>query len=191
MLRSRFVYNKIMQSSSSAPHDFNSCAAHDSATVAYLLAKRRTAGGFDWTFADVKAAQGLVARGIQLPFGAFINADAPLPPRSVFNMATEDYVKRTILETFGVLSQVKIVRHDKFGNLQWLMTGVCPLHRHHHESQHWYISDTKNADTIVGCFFLLPNGKQPRAFVPHIPLIARGDSRDHYPVPHDAPPPLE
>jgi len=183
MLRSRFVYNKIMQSSSSAsqaPHDFNSAADHDSATVAYLLAKRRTAGGYNWSYADVKAAQALISRGIQLPFAGFLHPDVPLPPRSAFNMASEDYVKRCILEMFGVLCQIKHVTYDKRNKIMWLMSGVCPFHRHVHDSQHWAIVDG-NEETQILCFFPLESGRLPRAIVPHLPLVAPGDG-PNYPV---------
>lgn len=161
--------------------DFNVAADHDAGTVAYLLAKRRTAGGYNWNYADVRCAKGLIEKGIQLPFAAFLPPSVPITQRSVFNMACEDYVKRTILETFGVLCQVKIVQKHK-GKIQWLMTGVCPFHRHVHDSQHWYILEGKE-ETAVGCFFVNPdNPHHPKAWIPSLPLVAPGDNPVHYPV---------
>jgi hypothetical protein len=176
-------------------NDINTAATHDAGTVAYLLGKRRTAGGYNWNFADVKAAQGIVSRGIQLPFGAFLPSTVPLTERSAFNMASEDYVKRSILEEFGVLCQVKIVTKDAKGHLMWLMTGVCPFHRHVHDSQHWFIIDFNQHETHIGCFFPInetENDKRthyPRAVIPHLPLVAPGDGAD-YPV-TTRPPPLD
>lgn len=173
--------------------DFNVASQHDAGTVAYLLAKRRAAGGFNWNYADVKAAQGIVARGIQLPFGAFLPSTVPIAPRSVFNMASEDYVKRTILEEFGVLCQVKIVTKDKKQRLMWLMSGVCPFHRHVHDNQHWFILDFSPSETHVGCFFAINETEQdvrthyPRAVLPHFPLVAPGDG-PNYPVTTRLPP---
>lgn len=182
MQRARQVYN-----------DINSAADHDSATVAYLLSKRRTTGGYNWTFADVRAAQGIHQRGVQLPFGAFLPSTTPITCRSVFNMACEDAVKSIILEQFGVLCQVKIVTKDKKQRLMWLMTGVCPFHRHVHDSQHWFILAFSPDETHVGCFFPVNEGENdlkthyPRAVMAAMPLCAPGDGCN-YPVSARVPP---
>lgn len=189
MHRSRFVYNNIIMQKKNT--DFNVCADHDSATVAYLLGKRRTAGGYNWTFADVKAAQAIVARGVQLPFGAFLPSTVPITPRSTYNLASEDYVKTAILETFGVLCQLKIVGKNKAGRVQWMMFGVCPFHRHVHDQQHWAITDFSQNETHVHCFFPVSTEQDitkqyPRARIPHLPLVAPGDG--DYPVAVTVPP---
>jgi len=169
-----------MQRARQVQHDINTAADHDSATVAYLLAKRRAEGGYNWNYADVKAAQGIVARGVQLPFGAFLPSTVPISPRSAFNLASEDYVKTCILEIFGVLCQLKIVSKDRKGRIQWLMSGVCPFHRHVHDNQHWAITDFSVDETHVHCFFTI-SGEQdvskqfPRARIAHLPLVAKGD----------------
>lgn len=205
MHRAYIVYNKIMnadtpqtQSSSSSSGifkipdgDFNTAAGADSATVAYLLAKRRTAGGYFWSYSDVKMAKAISERGVQLPFAKFLPGNTPLAPRSAFNMAGEDYVKRAILETFGVLCQVKQVCKSKKGNLMWLMTGVCPFHRHVHDSQHWAI-EQRNEDTCVICFFKNPGTdyspeRCPIAYIPLLPLCVPGDG-PNYPVATRIPP---
>lgn len=191
MHRSRFVYNKIIMQKKNT--DFNVAADHDSATVAYLLAKRRTQGGYNWTYADVKAAQGIVARGIQLPFGAFLPPTTPIAPRSAFNLASEDYVKHVILEEFGVLCQIKIVTKDKKSKLMWLMGGVCPFHRHSHDNQHWAITNWSDSETHVHCFFPINESEQdlkthyPRAILAHLPLVCPGDGPS-YPVAVRTPP---
>lgn len=172
--------------------NFNVAAEHDSATVAYLLGKRRTQGGYNWNYADVKSAKAISEAGIQLPFAKFIPGDAPVAPRSAHNMASEDYVKRAILEIFGVLCQVKHVTYDKKGRLSWLMTGVCPFHRHVHDSQHWAIIDTSSEETTVICFFQNPGSdysppRCPIARLHHLPLIAPGDG-PNYPVSARLPP---
>lgn len=161
------------------PTDIQTAVSHDAGQVAYLLAKKRPQGGYNFTYADLRVVKGLIARGVQMPF-VWLAPDVDLPPRSVFNMACEDYVKRTIVEEFGVLSQVKIVNKTSKNNIQWLMSGVCPFHRIVHDHQNWGIIQGAEESCII-CYRGREDGKPIRAFLYKLPLVCYGDGSS-YPV---------
>jgi hypothetical protein len=118
----------------------------------YLLKFKEPGGGFSWSAAELSSARALIKlypeyRG---EF-AWLPWTLDVTPDSKFSHLAEQYVKRVILEEFGVLCQIKSMAKDKMGNDQWIMTGVCPFHRRVHRSQNWYINQKKDA-SIIGCF---------------------------------------
>lgn len=118
----------------------------------FLLSLKEPQGGFAWCAMETRVAKKIIKVYPELkePFG-WLHWSLNVSPRSKYNHLAEDYVKRVILEEFGVLCQLQTITKDRFGNDMWLMSGVCPFHRRVHRQQHWCIHQKKD-DTIVECF---------------------------------------
>jgi hypothetical protein len=118
----------------------------------YIMKYKEPGGGFSWSAAEVCTARKIIKLYPEhKETFAWLHWTLDVTPDSKFAHLAEKYVKRVILEEFGVLSQVVSIGKDKVGNDQWVMTGVCPFHRRVHRSQHWYINQKKDC-TIIGCF---------------------------------------
>jgi len=99
-------------------------------------------GGFEWTGYDLQDAIEIAKSSA--PFAAemaYIAPTAPITPRSRYNFPSEDYVKRTILEELGVLTQINGTQKSKHGQIAWIMKGVCPFHRRVHTHQNWVLCE--------------------------------------------------
>lgn len=99
-------------------------------------------GGFEWTGYDLRDALE-IAKSDQAFASkmAYMAPDAPITPRSRYNIAGEDYVKRTICEELGVLAQIGGISTSKHGQKAYIMKGVCPFHRRVHAHQNWVLCE--------------------------------------------------
>ena len=173
--------------------DFVKSTVYSESQEKALLGRKEVQGGFDFVYSDICAIRELILKDETLmeKFN-WLNGNRfpaiPITDRSPWNMASEDYVKRFMLESFGVLCQVNGVSTDKWGNVFWVMKGVCPFHRRHHRNQHWIINEGKpDGESIVQCFHCSKRFTKvaftPKAYVAKLNLfIAVGDGVA-YPVP--------
>jgi len=136
-------------------------------------------GGFEWTGYDLADAIEVAKMDPEFAFHmAFIGDTAPITPRSRYNMSSEDYIKRTILEELGVLAQINSVSKSKFGQVAWLMKGVCPFHRRVHSHQNWMVCEgRKGQPAFARCMKPLKRFTQ----TVHYPTKTIGDLELDYP----------
>lgn len=108
----------------------------------YSFADNHPNGGFEWTGYDLADALEIAKSDASFASSmAYMAPNTPIAPRSRYNFACEDYVKRTIAEELGVLAQVNGTSRSKFGQIAWLMKGVCPFHRRVHTHQNWMVCE--------------------------------------------------
>lgn len=158
-----------------------------------LATRKESQGGFDFVASDIQVIRGLILKEKKvMEIFNWLDGNRfpqiPITERSSFNMAGEDYVKRYMLESWGVLCQVALVGQDKYQFIYWTMKGICPFHRRLHRNQHWIINEGKpNGDSVIQCFH--PSKRfikaciYPKAFVPKLPLHVPAGDGASYPVP--------
>jgi hypothetical protein len=118
----------------------------------YIMQFKAPGGGFSWSAAELSIAKKTMKLYPELKAEfCWLDWTLDVTVDSKFSELAEGYVKRVMLEEFGVLCQLKTIMKDKMGNTQWVMTGVCPFHRRVHRQQNWYICQKKDV-SIVGCF---------------------------------------
>jgi len=99
-------------------------------------------GGFEWTGYDLSDAIEIAKSDASFAASmAWMAPDTPITPRSRYNFACEDYVKRVVVEELGVLAQISGTSKSKYGQLAYTMKGVCPFHRRVHSHQHWVLCE--------------------------------------------------
>lgn len=163
-------------------YEFNKASVYDAEQLAYLMTKKRPQGGWNFSYADLKIWKDLIGKGIEAPFVWLDPDSTAITPPSVFNMACENYVKRCIMEYFGIYCQVKLVNKTSHNEIQWIMAGVCPFHRIVHDHQNWAIINGRE-ESVVICYRGDERGKPIRAFIHELPLYSpAGDNPKHYPV---------
>ena len=97
-------------------------------------------GGYEWTGYNLRDALEIAKSDAAFAAKmAYMAPDTPITPRSRYNIAGEDYVKRVICEELGVLAQIGGITKSKHGQTAYIMKGVCPFHRRVHTHQNWVL----------------------------------------------------
>lgn len=136
-----------------------------------LIRKNDVRGGFE--FVDVQELIYMRTLAMHPRYRSHFDWCAPdsdVLPRSHVNHPAEDYVKRYLIEQWGVRAQLALILKDKYENPQWIMTGVCPFHRRSHSSQNWAIQINMKMETQITCFHVRTGRKQMFFAAPGLPI---------------------
>jgi len=76
----------------------------------------------------------------------------PLLSPSMLSLEGENYVMAYLRDEWGVRAKLQLVIYDKFGNPEWIMSGMCPFHRREHSKQNWMIKINSKLETEIMCF---------------------------------------
>jgi len=137
-------------------------------------------GGFEWTGYNLRDAIEIAKSDAAFAAKmAWMAPDAPITPRSRYNLPGEDYVKRVVCEELGVLAQIGGMSKSKHGQKAYIMKGVCPFHRRVHTHQNWVLVEGRaGCPTFARCMKPL---KRFSATV-HYPTKDVGDLAIEHPI---------